>query len=49
LFETLIGEEAPKSIISETEGRKELSGHVDRGQVAETLKDLKQRISLLSD
>jgi acetoin utilization protein AcuC len=47
LFETLVGEAAPKNIGSETEGRKELSSHVDRGQVEETLNELRQRISLL--
>ena len=47
LFETLVGEDAPKSIMSETEGRKELSSHVDRGQVEATLNELRKRISLL--
>jgi acetoin utilization protein AcuC len=47
LFETLVGEDAPMSIMSETEGRKELSSHVDRGQVEGTLNELKKRISLL--
>ena len=47
LFETLVGEDAPTRIVSETEGRKELSSHVDRGRIEETLNELRQRISLL--
>ena len=48
LFEALVGEAAPKSIVSEGEGRKELSSHVDREEILRTLKDLKQRLSILS-
>jgi acetoin utilization protein AcuC len=48
LFEALVGEAAPKSIMSEGEGRKELSSHVDREEILRTLKDLKQRLSILS-
>ena len=48
LFEALVGEEAPKSIVSEGEGRTELSRHVDHEEILKTLKDLKRRLSLLS-
>lgn len=48
LFEALVGEAAPKSMMSEGEGRKELSNHVDREEILRTLKDLKQRLSILS-
>jgi len=48
LFETLIGEEAPINMNSENEGRRELSTHVDKGQVEESVRELKRRIELLS-
>jgi len=48
LFETLVGEEAPVNMSSENEGRKELSSHVDKGQVQNSMKELRQRIELLS-
>lgn len=48
LFETLVGEEAPVRMDSEAEGRRELSAHVDRDQVQDSMKDLKQRITLFS-
>lgn len=48
LFETLVGEEAPAEMNSEHEGRKELSIHVDKGQVEDSVRELKQRIELLS-
>ena len=48
IFETLVGEDAPKSIVSEGEGRMEFSRHVDREAVLETLEDLKRRLSVLS-
>jgi acetoin utilization protein AcuC len=48
LFEALVGEEAPTSMSSDNEGRKELSIRVDGGQVQDSLRDLKRRITLLS-
>jgi acetoin utilization protein AcuC len=48
LFEKLVGEEAPKSISSEAEARREFSTRVDSGQIADIVKDLRKRISLLS-
>ena len=48
VFETLVGEEAPKRISSESEARKEFSAHVDTGRIIETAKELKKRIPLLS-
>lgn len=48
LFETLVGEEAPVNMNSDNEGRKELSVHVDKGQVQNSLRELRQRIDLLS-
>jgi acetoin utilization protein AcuC len=48
LFETLVGEEAPVNMSSENEGRKELSNHVDKGQVQNCMRELRQRIELLS-
>jgi acetoin utilization protein AcuC len=48
LFETLVGEDAPINMNSDNEGRRELSAHVDKGQVEYSLRDLQKRISLLS-
>jgi hypothetical protein len=48
LFETLVGEEAPTTMSSENEGRKELSSHVDKSYVQDSLRELKQHIPLLS-
>ena len=48
LFETLVGEEAPVNMSSENEGRKELSNHIDKGQVQNSMRELRQRIKLLS-
>ena len=48
LFEAIVGENAPKSIVSEGEGRMELSRHVDREEILETAKDLKRRLPILS-
>ncbi len=48
LFEALVGEDAPKGIVSEGEGRTELSRHVDHEEILKTLKDLKRRLTLLS-
>jgi acetoin utilization protein AcuC len=48
LFETLVGEEAPVNMSSENEGRKELSAHVDKDQVRNSVRELKRHIELLS-
>ncbi|HXX72203.1 MAG TPA: acetoin utilization protein AcuC, partial [Candidatus Acidoferrales bacterium] len=48
LFETLVGEEAPASMNSENEGRRELSMRVDAGHIESCIHELKQRIELLS-
>jgi acetoin utilization protein AcuC len=48
LFETLVGEEAPINMTSENEGRRELSRHVDREQVQNSMGELKRSIELLS-
>ena len=48
LFETLVGEEAPVNMSSENEGRRELSIHVDKDQVQNSIIDLRRRIELLS-
>jgi acetoin utilization protein AcuC len=48
LFETLVGEEAPVNMNSDNEGRKELSAHVDKDRVQKSVRELKQRIELLS-
>ena len=48
LFEALVGEDAPTSMNSDDEGRKELSIRVDEGQIQDSLTDLKRRITLLS-
>jgi acetoin utilization protein AcuC len=48
LFETLVGEEAPVNMSSENEERKELSIHVDKGEVENSLAELKRRTPLLS-
>jgi acetoin utilization protein AcuC len=48
LFETLVGEDAPINMASDGEGRKELSSHVDEDTLKNSLRDLKQRVSLLS-
>jgi len=48
LFEVLVGEKAPVPITSDGEARATFSNRVDGGHIAEVLKDLKSRISLLS-
>jgi len=48
LFETLVGEEAPVNMNSDAEGRKGLSIHVDKDQVQNSLRELRQRTELLS-
>jgi len=48
LFAALVGEAAPVNMKSEDEGRKELSSHVDQGQVHDRLKELRKLIPMLS-
>lgn len=48
LFEALVGEKAPESMETDNEARRELSSDLTKDRVAETLRALKSRISLLS-
>jgi acetoin utilization protein AcuC len=48
LFETLVGEDAPKTVRSDGEARRELTSHVDTERMMEALRDLKTLIPLLT-